>query len=98
MGGNANCNPLTMGSVLMQPICFNSKILVNGSVVTWKSASNLFVQSFYDVNGQIADWSSFKQTNGKNETFFFKWRQLLDAIPREWKRIIGRDRDVMGFV
>ena len=77
----------------MQPICFNSKILVNGSVITWKSASNLFVQSFYDVNGQIAVWSSFKQINGKNETFFFKWRQLVDAIPREWKRILGRDRD-----
>jgi hypothetical protein len=87
----ACCNPLTMENVMMQPICFNGKILVNGDVIAWKSAVNLFVQSFYDENGQIIDWSVFKQKNGKNETFFFKWRQILDAIPRVWKGIIERD-------
>jgi len=66
----ANCNPLTMGNVMMQQICYNSKILVNGDVIMWNSASNLFVQSFYDENGQIVDWSRFKQINGKNDTFF----------------------------
>ena len=25
--------------------------------------------------------------------FFFKWRQILDAILREWKGIIGRKKD-----
>ena len=53
----------------MQPICFNSKILVNGDVIMWKSASKLFVQSFYD-GGQIMDWSRFKQKNEKNDTSF----------------------------
>ena len=24
---------------------------------------------------------------------FFKWRQILDAIPREWKGVIVRDRE-----
>ena len=78
---------------MMQQICYNSKILVNGDVIMWNSASNLFVQSFYDENGQIIEWRSFKHINGKNDTFFFKWRQILDAIPREWKEIIVRDRD-----
>ena len=91
----ANCNPLTISNVMMQPISFNSKILVNGNVIAWKSASNLFVQGFYDENGQILDWGVFKQKHGKNDTFFFKWRQILDAIPREWKGIIVRDRDAM---
>ena len=54
----------------MQPICFNSKILVNREVISWKSAANLFVQSFYDENGQFLDWSRFKQRNDKNSTFF----------------------------
>ena len=52
----------------MQQICYNSKILVNGDVIMWNSASNLFVQRFY--NGQIIDWSRFKQINGQNYTFF----------------------------
>ena len=91
----SNCNPLTISNVMMQPISFNSKILINGNVIAWKSASNLFVQGFYDENGQILDWGVFKQKHGKNDTFFFKWRQILDAIPREWKGIIVRDRDAM---
>ena len=92
----AVCNPLTMGNVMMQPICCNGKILVNGEVIMWKGASNLFVQSFYDEIGQIMDWSGFKQRNEKNDTFFFKWRQILDAIPREWKGIVVRDRNAGG--
>ena len=59
-----------MGNVMMQPICCNGKILVNGEVIMWKGASNLFVQSFYDEIGQIMDWSGFKQKNEKNDTFF----------------------------
>ena len=66
----ASSNPLTMGNVMMQPICFNSKILVNREVISWKSATNLFVQSFYDENRQILDWIQFKQRNEKNNTFF----------------------------
>ena len=66
----ANCNPLTISNVMMQPISFNSKILVNGNVIAWKSASNLFVQSFYDEIGQILDWSGFKEKHEKNDTFF----------------------------
>ena len=74
----------------MQPICYNSKILVNRNVITWKDASILFIQNFYE-NGQIMNWSSFKQKNEMNNAFFFKWRQILDAIPREWKRVIVRE-------
>ena len=40
------------------------------------------------------EWGAFKEKSGKNESFFFKWRQILSAIPREWKEIIERERDV----
>ena len=85
------CNPLTMENVLVQPIRYNGKILVNESVIAWKDASNLFVQNFYDENGRLMEWCEFKQKNVKNETFFFKWRQILDAIPRGWKDIVARE-------
>ena len=69
-----------------QPISFNSKILVNVNVIAWKSASNLFVQSFYDENGQILDWSGFKQKHEKNDTFFLsgdKFWTLFQESGRE---------------
>ena len=37
------------------------------------------------------EWAMFKQNNGKNDSFFFKWRLILDAIPRDWKDIVRRD-------
>ena len=66
-------------------ILVNGKILVNRDVIKWESASNLFVQSFYDGNGYIMDWSGFKRKHEKDDTFFFKWRQILDAILRGGK-------------
>ena len=84
-------NPLTMENVMVQPIKYNGKILVNRSVIVWKEASDLFVQNFYGENGDLMGWEMFKQKNGKNDSFFFKWRQILDAIPRDWKDIVRRD-------
>ena len=66
----ADCNPLTMENVLVQSIRYNRKILVNENVITWKEASDLFVQNFYDENGRKMEWGVFKQMNGKNESFF----------------------------
>ena len=87
----ADCDPLTIENVLFQSIRFNSKILINGSVITWHDASELFVNNFYDELGRIMDWEVFKHKNGKNDNFFFKWRQILDSIPRGWKGIIARE-------
>ena len=87
----AICNPLTLENVFAQPIRYNCKILINRSVITWNEASDLFVQSFYDEDGRLMDWGNFKHTNHKNETFFLKWRRIVDAIPRGWKVIVGRD-------
>ena len=84
-------NPLTMENVMVQPIKYNGKFFVNRSVIVWKEASDLFVQDFYGENGFLMEWSIFKQKNGKNDTFFFKWRQILDPIPRVWKDIVTRD-------
>ena len=87
----SDSNPLTMENVLVQSIRYNRKILVNENVITWKEGSDLFVQNFYDENGRKMEWGVFKQMNGKNDTFFFKWRQISDAIPKEWKDKIARD-------
>ena len=76
---------------MVQPIKYNGKILVNRSVIVWREASDLFVQNFYVENGDLMEWSMFKRKNGKTGSFFFKWRQILDAIPRDWKDIVRRD-------
>ena len=44
-----------MENILVQPIRFNRRILVNGSVITWINAADLFIQNIYDGNGR--GWS-----------------------------------------
>ena len=36
-------------------------------------------------------WGELKQKHGKNENLFFKWRQIVSAIPRGWKDIVARE-------
>ena len=85
----SNCIPITMENVLVQPIKYNRYILIGGNIVTWNDASGLFVQNFYSEEGQILDWRDFRLKNDKGDNFYFKWRQILNAIPREWRDKIG---------
>ena len=93
----AACEPLTRENVLIQSIRFNRKILINNNVITYKEASNLFIQNFYNENGVIMDWTTFKQKNGMSDQFSFKWRQIIAAIPRGWKDKI-RSESELGVV
>ena len=54
-------NPLKMENVMVQPIRYNGKIMVNKSVIVWKEASDLFRQNFYDENGALMEWCVFEQ-------------------------------------
>ena len=74
---------------MAQKIQFNRYLLINGSVISWNGVSDLFVQSFFDENGQVLEWAMFKQKYMKPENFYFKWRQILSAIPRDWKEKIN---------
>ena len=98
----AVCNPLTMCNVMMQPICYNGKILVNGEEIKWESASNLFVKSFYDENGHIIDWSRFKQNNEQNDTFFLSgdkyWMLYRGSGKESWLGIGILGRYVMRYL
>ena len=86
------CDPITMENVLVQPIRYNGRILVNRNVITWKDAVDLYIQNFYNENGDILTWEEFKVKNMKGDNFHFKWRQIVDAIPREWKGKIASER------
>ena len=81
----SNCIPITMENFLVQPIKYNRYILIGGNIVTWNDASGLFVKNFYSEEGQMLDWRAFKLKNDKGDSFYFKWRQILNAIPREWR-------------
>ena len=52
----------------------------------------MFVDDLFDDTGIIIKWEVFKQLHSLPETVYFKWLQVLDSIPEEWKIAIKCDR------
>ena len=82
-------NPLTAESVLMQPIWFNQYILVNNLPIKKLFPFALFVSDLINENGTFLNWETFKNKFNLENRNFFKWRQMISAIPSEWKEKIG---------
>ena len=81
-------NPLTEESVLSQPIWFNQHILVNNLPIRKLFPFPLFVTDLIDESGAILNWECFKNKYNLENRDFFKWRQMISAIPSEWKEKI----------
>ena len=42
---------------------------------------------FLDNFGKCKSWHEFKMACNLNQKFYFQWLQLIDAIPKAWKKI-----------
>ena len=45
------------------------------------------VMIFLDNFGKFKSWHEFKTACNLNQKFYFQWLQLIDAIPKAWKKI-----------
>ena len=46
---------------------------------------------------QLYEWNVFKEKYKLKNKDFFKWRQIIDAIPKKWKKLIRTDNIVENF-
>ena len=53
-----------------------------------------FVSDFFNEQGFILDWNKFMTQFSLNNNDFFKWRQLVHAIPKRWKNIVKHSSDI----
>ena len=83
-----NQQPLTAESVLMQPIWFNQFIEVNNLPIKKLFPFSLFVSDLINSHGTLLNWDEFKNKFNLENKDFFKWRQIISAIPSEWKEKI----------
>ena len=79
--------PLTEESTLMQHIWYNQFIHVNGSPIKKLFSFELFTSDLFE-RGVIIPWAVFKEKFDLNENDYFKWRQIISAIPQNWKNIL----------
>ena len=76
--------PLTAECILAQHIWYNSYILINNTIIKKLLNFPLFINDIWE-NGQIMTWNSFKRKFNLCNQHFFKYRQIVDAIPLSWK-------------
>ena len=82
--------PLTPNTVRTQLIWFNKFIKVNNEPVKKSFDIQLFVGDLFNGN-KLKKWQDFKQNFQLSNKVFFKWRQIVDAIPMQWKDLIKSD-------
>ena len=71
--------------MLNQSIWYNKYINIDGQSIKNTIGQNIFIRDFYDENNSLYGWNNFKEKMNLNNDFFFKWRQIISAIPADWK-------------
>ena len=97
---SANCEPLTKEAILRQSVWNNKHILIGNQPVVHDFSVSLFVFDLYTSTGDLITWEIFKNKHNLSNSAFFKWRQIINAIPLRWKiklRDIG-ESDHFQFV
>ena len=87
--------PYTASSILSESVWHNNLLRIGNNTISpslfRSKISSLFVADFFDQSGTILDWNSFKNNHGISDAHYFKWFQILHALPTDWKNVIRID-------
>ena len=88
--------PITSGTVKMQAIWYNNFIKIRNKPIKKMFGFELFIGDLFQGK-QLYEWNVFKEKYKLKNKDFFKWRQIIDAIPKKWKKLIRTDNIVEKF-
>ena len=81
--------PLTTTNVLAQHVWNNTFLKIGSNTVKKVFPFDLFIDDLYN-NGVLIPFEEFRTLHNLNKKDFFKWRQIISAIPANWKsKILG---------
>ena len=83
-------NPITVKNILNQPIWFNRFIKIQNAPIKKMLPIELFIFNFFE-NGILLYWDVFKNKYDLQNKDYFKWRQIVTAIPTAWKTCIAEN-------
>ena len=82
--------PITSSTVKMQSIWYNKFIKIRNEPIKKIFDFELFIGDLF-LGKQLYEWNVYKEKYKLRNTDFFKWRQIIDAIPKKWKKLIRTD-------
>ena len=87
---NFTAKPTLPSMILSEFIWYNSNIKVDSKPVNFSfffDKSLNFVGQLFNVNGSIKPWKDFKKEFHPKDTHKIYWLQIIDALPKTWKKI-----------
>jgi len=87
----ADSDPVTPPTIQNQLLWNNSKIRVGNNPIK-KHLEVDFVGDLYDSSGNILNWQDFSRIHSC-PSGWFRYKQLVDAIPRAWRSIINENEE-----
>ena len=86
--------PVTASSILSESI-WNNRFIKIGHMIIEPSFldmhKQIFVANMFSDDGKILEWNAFKISHDLSDNFFFKWIQIVDALPKNWVKIVNDD-------
>ena len=73
---------------------FNKEIKIDHTPFCFKDVSEKninFITQLYKPDGKLKQWENVKQEFNLNDSAFYKWVQIVHAIPNTWKNIISNE-------
>ena len=92
---NFSKSPTTPSAIASQYLWFNSNIKVDKKVVFYKEFSDNqinYLTDLFDLRGKKKSWIDLAIEFNLDNKLFFKWCQLIHALPKSWKTTIADDQ------
>ena len=90
----SSATPITASSILSECIWNNNLIKIDNEVINptfLGCQKHIFVSDLFDIEGNIRTWDDFCSIHGLRPNLFFKWVQIVDALPKNWNKILKID-------
>ena len=77
--------------LLSESLWYNTNVKINNNTVLYKEFALAGINQvchLFDKFGKLIEFNDFVDKTGLSPSLFFKWMQLIDALPVNWKQAI----------
>ena len=90
-----SCSVNIPSSILSQPIWYNKNIKINSKpiyVEEFAKQNIIFLYDLFNTKNELKTWDEIKVTYELSDKSYFKWRQIINSVPKTWKKILKENQ------
>ena len=78
-------------SILSQPIWYHKNIKISSKpiyVEEFAKQNIIFLNDLFNTENEFKTWNEMKISYNLNNKSYFKWRKIINPIPKTWKKVL----------